>query len=386
MEFQEIDNALNEILNSNTFLKSEHSKQLLKYLTRATLEKQIIKEYTIANEIFNKESDSGVRAYVLNLRRKLDEYYEKEGADSDLILTIPKGQYYIKFIKREKRVDKSVKVTLSRILKSKYFYIITGCIVVSLIVLIFLYQRHFKIENSLVWNGILNSKEPVLLVMGDNYFYGSKVLTGGRGVMRDFFINSDAEFDSVLLSNPGLKDSAYKINWSYMTKQVGFFLFEILPYFKTTNNRLTVSSEITYDEIRQNNILYFGKYNTIGILKNFVNNYYNITRNPAEISFYLEDTVIKRSLFIDNFRKEDYTIVLKFKTPYQKIIMFFLSADDPGNNATLNYFLKYKNLEVFESTLKLSRKENFFSAFFKVNAFNRTDFSIEFISGEKLKK
>jgi hypothetical protein len=110
---------LERITNSPTFTKSEISKQLLIYLTNATLTGETIKEFTIANEVFNKDSDTGVRTYICNLRKKLEEFYGKEGNNTVLIFSIPKGQYYLKFDFRQNNSAISAPIVVAAIQTKK---------------------------------------------------------------------------------------------------------------------------------------------------------------------------------------------------------------------------------------------------------------------------
>ena len=383
MDKESINIALQEIINSNTFNKSETFKQLLSYLTNATLEKKVIKEYTIAQEVFNKDSNWGVRVYMHNLRKKLAEYYKYEGAKSTYIFSIPKGQYYIDFENRKNANNRRRKIFITPVRIA-----ILGTIFICIISFIVYFQSINKIEKSIIWSEFMNTEEPILIVIGDHYFYGSNAVTGGgMGVMRDFNINSESEFNAMLLKKPALKDSIYKINYSYTSKQGLQSLFSIIPYLKNNKNlSLKLSSELNFDDIKQNNIIYFGKFHTLKILGELVYGKYFDFDKKYVLHYKLNDIFYDEYLLIDNFEKIDYPVVLKFRTPNQKNILMFISNDDPGEIAVLNYFLDYKNIKFIENKLQLTNKDNTFTTLFKVNSLVRTDMSIEFITGTKLKE
>jgi hypothetical protein len=63
---------------------------------------------------FNPSEDNIVRVQARQLRRKLQEYFENEGAGEELILTIPKGQYLPEFATREPVSAREVPVRNSR--------------------------------------------------------------------------------------------------------------------------------------------------------------------------------------------------------------------------------------------------------------------------------
>jgi hypothetical protein len=385
---QEINRALKAIIASDTFSKSVHSKQLLEYFVKATLDKRDIKEYTIAQEIFKKESDTGVRAYIHNLRKKLVEYYATEGINSEYILTIPKGQYHVQIHKKNQGNDYSVKKYFRTTLRLKYFIVAIGFAFFTLVIFFLLNNWNKKIENTFIWGDVIDSQSPLLIVVGDHYFYSAKVSSGRIGVMRDFYINSEEEMNEIVFKNKaiGQEDSISKLNYSYITKQGLMSIFKLRSYLKNTQNvQLVLSSELTFDQIKNNNILYLGKYYSLGVLKSLVDNkYFHGDRKLEELIYFKKDSIIRNKLIMNPVYKEDFPLVLKFKTPYNKTVMMFVGADDPAISATLDYFLELKNISMLEKKFQLSSKENSFSTLFKVEGLGRTDYSIKFITGEKI--
>lgn len=382
-----ITRLLHEIINSETLSKSQHSKQLLEYLVKATLEKKDIKEYTIAKEVFNKEGDTGVRAYIHNLRKKLDEYYKTEGSVSDFILSIPKGQYYVQVLEREKEFVASSANNSISFRKRNLLFAGSALVIVFILCFYFWTSRYKGPQDTLVWKDIMNSETPLLIVVGDHYFFHSRIVTGNTGITRDFYINSEAELEEWMIRNgKTFRDSIEKINYSYTTKQGPMSVFQIGSYFKRSPKvQLVFSSELTYEQLKNNNILFLGKYVTLGILRSLVDNkYLHEDRKEGSLSYILKDTIIKPVLKLSPSYKEDYPIVLKFRTPNQKTILMFISGDDPGNAAVLDYFLDLKNLSQIEKDLHLSEKENSFSALFKTVGLERTDYSIKYVTGEKI--
>ena len=100
---------LEEILESEDFRQAQKYQELLRYLVRTAINGEAVKEATIAVEFFSKDAafdpamDSSVRAYISNLRRKLDHYYLTKGKDDDIRLAIPKGHYNVEFIQTSNR-------------------------------------------------------------------------------------------------------------------------------------------------------------------------------------------------------------------------------------------------------------------------------------------
>lgn len=93
--------ALQRLLQSRTLANSEAIRRVLKYVVEASVAGRAsdIKEYTIATEAlgrpeaFDPKVDNSVRVQMQRLRKKLDEYYSKEGAQDALRISIPTGHY-----------------------------------------------------------------------------------------------------------------------------------------------------------------------------------------------------------------------------------------------------------------------------------------------------
>ncbi len=99
---------LESILSAPAFARSPRLGRLLTYLCSKTLagEANQIKEYTIAVDVldrpasFDPVEDAIARVEVHRLRKRLREYYEKEGAADKVEIAIPNGQYVPVFARR----------------------------------------------------------------------------------------------------------------------------------------------------------------------------------------------------------------------------------------------------------------------------------------------
>lgn len=92
---------LQAVLASSLFVRTPSLVNLLSYICQKYFqgEADLLKEYTIGVEAFgrapdfDKKEDSIVRVEIRRLREKLRQYYETEGANHSIRLTIPVGQY-----------------------------------------------------------------------------------------------------------------------------------------------------------------------------------------------------------------------------------------------------------------------------------------------------
>ena len=97
------------LLASGIFNRAPNLVQILTYICSKYFDglRDEIKEYNIAVEAlgrpadFDQKRDSIVRVEAHRLRKRLREYYEKEGAGHLVRIEIPSGQYAPRFIVKE---------------------------------------------------------------------------------------------------------------------------------------------------------------------------------------------------------------------------------------------------------------------------------------------
>ncbi|MCU1258260.1 MAG: hypothetical protein JWO80_1145 [Bryobacterales bacterium] len=98
--------ALDAIIHSRTFSRSDQLQRFLRYIGEMELAGRgsDITEYSIATEALHRPpayapgEDSSVRSRAHALRRKLDEYYESECPRAELRIELPKGAYRPSFV------------------------------------------------------------------------------------------------------------------------------------------------------------------------------------------------------------------------------------------------------------------------------------------------
>jgi TolB-like protein len=96
---------VDRILASRGFANAGRLSRLLRYVVDKTLanEPDQLKEYSVGVEVFERDEkydprlDSIVRVEAGRLRSRLDEYYNGEGANSPIRITLPRGGYVALF-------------------------------------------------------------------------------------------------------------------------------------------------------------------------------------------------------------------------------------------------------------------------------------------------
>lgn len=97
----QISPAARRILNSEGLRRSGKLRELLAYLLKraAISPDSPVREQSIGAEVYGRRPDYDtnhdtiVRVQIAQLRKKLERYYETEGARDEMVLTIPRGRY-----------------------------------------------------------------------------------------------------------------------------------------------------------------------------------------------------------------------------------------------------------------------------------------------------
>lgn len=98
---ERITAALHAVVHSETFRLAKRLRQLLQYLVSETLagRGKRLKQFTIAVEAFGHDGDfhpqfqTSVRTEAWRLRSRLDFYYQTEGVNDEVRISLPKGGY-----------------------------------------------------------------------------------------------------------------------------------------------------------------------------------------------------------------------------------------------------------------------------------------------------
>src|ERR1039457_3218959 len=117
--FLEERKEVEAVLQSGALRRAPGLEQLFVYITTKYFEGMAddLKEYTVAVNAFGRPADfdqkrdSIVRVQAHRLRERLAEYYQNEGADHGIHITIPNGQYAPRFIPNPSHVETAPEAT-----------------------------------------------------------------------------------------------------------------------------------------------------------------------------------------------------------------------------------------------------------------------------------
>ncbi|WP_298369712.1 hypothetical protein [uncultured Lutibacter sp.] len=363
-----------KIRNSKTFKNAPTSNALLQYLLDATLKKTPLKESVIEIDFFGSKEVSDrnnprVRVNVYNLRKKITSYYENEGKDDIWQLTIDKGQYQIRFFRKQLKSQFTKHFSWSKAIPY-------AALVMAILALI--------ITNSTpkpprIWKSFITTKKPTNLIIGDHFGAMGKTVTGGIGWTRDFELNNVNEFYDLLEVNPDLKNALKPANYTYTTRMASLATQQFERFFQHYNKDFDIrfSTLTSISEIKEGNAIYAGPIKNGNQFTHFFNEsnpYFKVSRNELTLSNHpkIKDTIIHFNIGeVD----EEYAIVSKYQGIDNTEHFVFFSEHDIGVSATAEYFTNKDSIQSFIKTYLNNKK--YFTALFKVKGQHRTNTDIK---------
>lgn len=372
---QQIKKYQEKVLHSQCFSKSAVVKELLKYLVEQSLQGESPKEFEIAYEVFgqkdNRSKEKNIRIYVHNLRKKLDEYYEREGASDEMILSIPKGGYLVVFTLNKKVILQTKIAKLSPVVLG------ISIVILFLSIVIFSSGYRSKVTRNFMWKEFYSSHFPTLIIMGDHYFVNTKNALGVSAT-RFYDINSDEEFDEFVKGNPELAVNFQKTTKSYINEQGPYCLYKVMSFLGggEVDIDLRYSSNLEWEHLTDVNSIFIGSYKTQNILKKAYEKIgisYNIPE--TKLLYEINDTTLVFRSTYNDFLLLEYATFMYFKTSDDRNTMTLMCNSDIGNVATIKYLSEPKNLKLLKQKTKDFPSGNF-KAIFEVQGKQETEFKI----------
>lgn len=381
---------LDKILASQEFKDSKSYKKLLSYLVTSTIEEKEISEVSIAIDgmgkkgDFDNSTDASVRVYIHNLRKKLASYYLNEGKFDEIKISIPKGEHYKAIFTEQKNSNKISKTTLAAVV----FVLVVTVLNVFLWIVLDRTPINSDIIDQVIWQELENNEKPLLLVFGDFYVFKDTSTSPNRYI-RDISINSESQFSEFQKSDTE--------NAHYQSTEISFLGKSSIANFKHLFNivssmnvpyKTILSSELTYDDLTQNNIIYIGSFKSLGIINNLLTDLSTSYRiHPNTIFFKDEEhdttyTYKAPKNTATGFLK-DFSLVSLLPGPNDTRIIIFTGTHDIGQIGALHSFTDLSFLEDLDS--KLVDDAPFFEAILEIDGYERTGFDAQLIHFKNIK-
>jgi len=348
---QEKEKLLSQILGHTEFKASKKYQDLLKYLVEKTSKVDSIKETEIAHDILGKDStfdpssDSVIRAYVSNLRKKLEHYYLTANDVFDYKIDIPKGQYLVKYLPAEHNGKPNK--------RNRYpsFIYLTIILVLFSIILFreFTHQNSFTPDNSRsfaenpIWSNFLKQDTPPILIVLGDYLLLSEKEPSGRTFLRLPRVNSDKDFNDSLEANPGKFSKLEISDVTFIGAGPALGVVQLMQMLSGTGRKVsaTLSHNLKWDDLDNHNIIYIGTFKSLYKLDTLFSRTNIRFHSPYSLRVIGQEKEILHSFDLTwlggggNYQK-DYSVILKAFSQKNNSIIFLTGFSEVGVMDAIN--------------------------------------------------
>lgn len=376
------------VIDSGVLGRGHIYPKLLSYLADRTIRGEVPKEFDISVDVLGKAKgdidapDAQTRVHIYKLRARLDSYYTHAGKHDSLRLEIPKGAYHLCAIANETlAAPASPAVSAATAGRPIARYAVAG-LLVALVVsvganLAFLTSgtppNERGVADSHVWAGLNASSRPILLVIGDHFFFGH---SGTHVRSRDIRINSQDELHAAeeYASNPDLIFETL----SYLPKSTAFALQTLLPHVNASGKPVSMKliSELTAEDLRDHDLIYVGFVRAMATWRDYFLGNSNFTAEPPLfMSFARKDgEVFARSGPVPQHNR-DYGLVARFVGPTGNQILVLTGIGDVGVLAAVRFAGTELGMDQLETTLRTSEIDTHagFELLVEADGHSRTD-------------
>jgi hypothetical protein len=195
-----VQEQLARLLADSHFNQSRRFPSFLRYVVEKTLagQEDALKERTLGVEIFGRRadydtaSDPIVRVTAAEIRKRIAQYYQDPGHESELRVSLPPGSYIPQFHWPETGkqnggthgaiiplapaviLDEALKEEPERASRWRWFWPATALVVALLCVgAAFLWESTQRSPLNFFWGPVINSNEPVLFCVADQSQYSA---------------------------------------------------------------------------------------------------------------------------------------------------------------------------------------------------------------------
>ncbi|WP_338237773.1 helix-turn-helix domain-containing protein [Persicobacter diffluens] len=365
------------IIESKTFRNAPTSSAILRFLVQANIEDRFLKEGIIDMEFFggkpqDTKNNPRVRVNIYNLRKKLNTYYENEGAKEEWQAIIDKGQYSLKF---EKKIKEDPKTKLEK----KSFRFNHWSLLLWAVSSLVLVWYHFPAQPPKIWKAFFDNGHSTSLYIGDAFGFTGQTISGQAAWIRDFKINSLEDYYQLIKENPQLEASTNPANYTYATRMAENATHDLSRWFANWQNDFEIkyASKSRFSDIKKDNTLYVGR---LKDQRNFIylfnegNPHFSVKQKMIDFVNHpqLPDTTFQ---LIQYNPETDYALVSRMPGPNKTAQFFFFSDHDIGVMATVEFFTNPDSLESFQR--KYLQGQEYFTAIFRAKGRERINLDLE---------
>ena len=409
----ELSTLIRHLVDSRALGRSPVYAKLLNYFADQAVSGKACSEYSVAIDVFEKtadydvSTDSTVRVYIYNLRKKLDTYYADLGQREIRQIYIPKGEYRLLIRDNNKhKIQQTNKVTVPvesnvappsaqirpKTSALKHVLLTLATVVTTAIITAALLKQpeqetNFSEQQLQFWGGILSDNKPIMIVLGD-YFIFAEMGENENDIrlVREFDINTA---EDLRRNNLGIQRSAklttterFDLGLTYLPRGSAYALASVQQLLQKANKtpRISMMSELSAEDIRANHIIYIGYLSGLGVLEGYV---FANSRFEIGVSYDdLIDTATQthyRSDFIEAQEDRNFTdfgTISSFSLAANNQIIALTGTRDAGLMEMSEIAITPDLLDRMQLT---NSKDPAYEALFEVDGFNLTNISSRLI-------
>jgi hypothetical protein len=229
----------------------------------------------IAAAVFNQSEtdadDATVRVYVHRLRKRLEDHYrDHPPAPGAPQLDIPSGIYALQLVGADV-VGQATGSPASAAPLQRRWLLAAALALVAAFMGGWLLNQGESAPSNAVWDPLLASDRPVLLVLGDYYLFGEidPVAPDEGRLIRDFRVNSPEELLVMQEAEPERYGMAEDVGLNYLPFQSAFAVERIAPLLASGGKQVQIiaASELTSDMLNTHDVVYVGLLSGMGLLE-----------------------------------------------------------------------------------------------------------------------
>jgi len=409
MEKHTYEKEVAHIIASKSFGHSNTYANLLSYLVKCSINEDIPKETTIATEIFGKSTfdpsqSTLVRVYIYNLRNKLKNYYQQEGAAQAIILSIPKGSYKVDFLAKNEVLPEEISIQKSHWEKPTIsVWLFLGVLITSLLANFYLWNKKpLQINGSriqsnppILWKDLADSKRSTLLVLGDLFIYTEYDSTTGLSRnIRDSKINDSKHYQDFTAQDQRKHISTKPLSYALLIRNSTECVKQVTELFQGLGKDFNIrnSSRFNPKELQDNDIIAVGMAKTLGLITSYFQNT-AIAYQVETDSFTFTDpvsgqiTYYKPSGDPDSYHK-DYAIISKLPGGGNNQIYVFAGLWDTGVGQSCKSFTDPKLSQQLSQNLKNKFGEvpQYYEILIEVSGVDRMELRTKVVKMNKLEE
>lgn len=307
----------------------------------------------IALDVFRQAEpdaeDATVRVYIHRLRKKLEDHYRANPPSPGTpMLEIPSGIYALQIAGTQQGQNGAEQASTLlatppasagvRAVPRSWLALAVLALIAAFVGGLMLNRASAPAPNAL-WQPLIESDRPVLLVLGDYYLFGEidPVRPEEGRLIRDFRVNSPEDLLRMQEADPARFGMAEDVGLNYLPFQTAFALEQVTPLLAAAQKdvRVIAASELTSAMLSSHDVVYLGLLSGMGLLEEIT--FAGSTLRIGESYDQIIDRETGQSWTSDEARRlaspafyRDYAYVARLRAPGGALVMVVASERITG--------------------------------------------------------